>query len=264
MECPNCQNDEDFVQDREGYTCLRCGAVPDLRLIVDTVAPTYYGDDGVPTDVGPVRKPSPVRSSHYHRPYHLREQLSQWLGTGPGALPWIVSAVSRLLPNSKHLDSERIKSACRSIGARKFAERWHDVRRKILISRGQPVTIAYPSENQLRGILSDFDRVSNAFDRRLYAHGSRRTRKDSYFGNAGPLARHNLPNYHLVIHHLFIRQGIRRRVDAHFYFPLLKSQKVLAKLHKMWEIICEELNWRVTPLTVLTNPEYTHDQAYRA
>lgn len=199
-----------------------------------------------------------------HSLRQLREQLSQWLGTGPGALPWIVSAVSRLLPNSKHLDSERIKSACRSIGARKFAERWHDVRRKILISRGQPVTIAYPSENQLRGILSDFDRVSNAFDRRLYAHGSRRTRKDSYFGNAGPLARHNLPNYHLVIHHLFIRQGIRRRVDAHFYFPLLKSQKVLAKLHKMWEIICEELNWRVTPLTVLTNPEYTHDQAYRA
>lgn len=70
-------------------------------------------------------------------------------------------------------------------------------------------------------------------------------------------------NYHLVIHQLFIRRGIRKRVSAHFYFPLLKSEKVLAKLHRMWKIICDELGWICTPLNVLVDPEYTYDLNYR-
>ena len=264
MECPNCQNDEDFILDLEGYICACCGCVPEVGVVVDDVAPTYYGDDGIPNDPGPLNRPVAARSSHYHRPYHLREQLSQWLGTGPRALQWVVDSVGRCIPSSRELNSERIKAACREIKAHKYAERWCDIRRRVLLARGQPVRMLFPSGDQLRNILADFDGVSRAFDRTLYRSGRRKTKKDDIFGrNAQPLSRHNMLNYHLVIHHLFIRRGVRRRVQAHFFFPLLKSEKVLAKLHRMWEVICKDLGWPVTPLKVLIDPTYTYDATYR-
>lgn len=121
----------------------------------------------------------------------------------------------------------------------------------------------FPTGPELHVILGEFDAVSRAFDKKLYAPGRRRTRKDYVFSSTHSLARHNLPNYHLVLHHLFIRRGIRKRIGAHFYFPLLKSEKVLTKLHRMWAIICEELSWPVTPASVVANLDYADDDRWR-
>jgi len=61
---------------------------------------------------------------------------------------------------------------------------------------------------------------------------------------------------------LFCRfqQGLRSHFNIHFYFPLLRTKKVLLRLLAMWKKIAEANNWAyIATMEVLTSPTYAHD-----
>lgn len=57
-----------------------------------------------------------------------------------------------------------------------------------------------------------------------------------------------------------MRRGphIRRQVEAHFYFPLLKTEKVLLSIHAMWAVICRHLRWYCPPLSHVLDRRYRY------
>lgn len=93
----------------------------------------------------------------------------------------------------------------------------------------------YPTIEQFESICRMFLAASDIFDR-LNVHG-----------------RHNMPNYNLCWHQITHHLGIRHHVESRFYWPLLKTPKVLASLLVMWRRIAEPLNWRVAGLEELTS-----------
>lgn len=187
---------------------------------------------------------------------HARPKLAQIVGISLAALP------------DEQLDSETIKRTCRAIpGGRKYAERWIDCRYRILERRrdylgtGSDPTIVYPTPKQFSRVRNEFVEISRAFDKVLYKPGRRRTRKDTEYSSSHELARHNIINYHFIFHNLLLRAGCRRAVSAHFFFSLLSTERVLSHLHAMWTVLCEHLNWEVTPLSVLLDQTYDQDPA---
>ena len=78
-----------------------------------------------------------------------------------------------------------------------------------------------------------------------------------------PLARHNFPNYNFAFHQIFYMQGMRKEIDTHFFFPLLRTPRVLLNLLEMWKIIATDLGWpHIETLSVLTDPTYSKDPAF--
>ena len=62
-------------------------------------------------------------------------------------------------------------------------------------------------------------------------------------------------------HCLLMRRGpgIRKSVDAHFYFPLLRTEKVLREIHSMWQVICDYLDWCCPDLENIIDHKYRND-----
>lgn len=51
---------------------------------------------------------------------------------------------------------------------------------------------------------------------------------------------------------------LRRDVQAHFFFPLLRTEAVLRTIHAMWSLICEFNRWSCPPLEHIIDPKYRH------
>jgi len=117
----------------------------------------------------------------------------------------------------------------------------------------------FPHNNSCDMLIEKFGVASKAFDKLLYRGGARWTGKDGTFQSKHPLARHNFPNYNLVIHQLLWQLEQRKHVDAHFYFPLLVTEKVLHRLIEMWSVIAKECEWQVASYEVLIHPKYELD-----
>ncbi len=252
--CGNCGGSR-FVRDHAEATiiCSLCGLVCTGQHLCHTV------DDYARAAF--IQK-NQSRSSKYYRAYHFFEQLAQWFRTGPSCPLWVAALCDSILRDRtvEQLDSETIKTTCRGIpGARKYAERWIDCRYQILGRRGIANRIAYPDGRELSQLRNEFIKVSRAFDHKLYKRGRRPTRKDNEHGSTHALARHNLVNYHFIIHFLMLRAGCRRRVNAHFFFPLLSTERVLLHLYELWKVICAHLQWDVLSLDVLRDTTYDSD-----
>lgn len=71
----------------------------------------------------------------------------------------------------------------------------------------------------------------------------------------------DFPNYNFVWHCLLMRRGplVRKSVDAHFYFPLLRTEKVLHEIHAMWKVICNHLDWLCPDLKDILDKKYRND-----
>lgn len=66
----------------------------------------------------------------------------------------------------------------------------------------------------------------------------------------------------LLFHVLFMREGIRNKLDAHFFLPLLRSRRVLANLMGMLGDICGKLEWQLPSMDDLRSPTYANDKTY--
>jgi len=157
------------------------------------------------------------------------------------------------------LDSAFVKRVCRSIGFSKYAERWVYIRSVCLTRLGIPNVMSFPDNLKCDKLVERFKLASRAFDKLLYKGGARWTGKDGSYKSEHELARHNFPNYNLVIHQLLWQLECRKLVNAHFFFPLLVTEKVLHKLLAMWTIIAEECKWDVAPYETLVHPRYELD-----
>lgn len=131
-----------------------------------------------------------------------------------------------------------------------------------MLAMGINCVTVVPSSEKWMGFVNDFNRASLAFDVLLYRGGKRRTSKDNMWGTHHELSRHNFPNYNLVMHHIFALNGFRQRIDAHFFFPLLRTRKVLERLQAMWVVICEFNNWRVNDLDTILDKTYNSDRCH--
>lgn len=218
----------------------------------------------------------------YQRAYHFSERMAQWTLSGPPTPHWIVEVVYQTWIRRKRkktyprlafsfqpaqrkrqldtiLNANFVKKVCRSMNQSKWAERWVEIRFQCLQRQNIPMQITYPSNYEMDEIIRTFKLVSQTFDRKLYKGGARRTGKDHNFHSDHPLARHNLMNYNLIMHQLLFMLDIRRKVNAHFYFPLLVTEKVLRRLLEMWQIIADTYGWETADYDTLTDPNYAKD-----
>jgi hypothetical protein len=156
--------------------------------------------------------------------------------------------------------------------------RWIWIRREALRLLQIPFEQTLVRDTDLLAICKEFNTASNAFDACLYRGGSRRTPRDNLWRSEHQLARHNFPvslvrqvdfaraadcplqNYNFVWHCLLMRRGkgVRKSVDAHFYFPMLRTPKVLQEIHHMWSVMCEHAGWDCPPLSHLLDRKYRH------
>lgn len=69
---------------------------------------------------------------------------------------------------------------------------------------------------------------------------------------------HHTPPVLVVWHCLFMRRGrgLRRDVQAHFFFPLLRTETVLRTIHSMWQLICSFCHWDCPPLEHILDRNY--------
>jgi uncharacterized protein (DUF983 family) len=253
FRCPNCDGDaffDDILQDAR--ICTSCGMVGDhIHYCYDL---SGYAVSRVALVYG--------TRSEYRRVYHFSERLAQWLRIGPRVPVWLVDGVDALLGDRKgeeslaeYLDCAVLKGLCRSVGlfAVKYSERWIDLRAELLERRGVSSPMVYPSNNELDILRRRFGEASVVFDQRFYTHGNRRTAKDNHFNSNHDLARHNFVNYNYCMHQLLWQLGLQQKCNAHFFFPLLRTKKVLIDLQFMWEVICKETGWPCADLATLTN-----------
>jgi len=119
--------------------------------------------------------------------------------------------------------------------------------------------VRYLNNTEYNKFVQMFARASDTFDRLLYKSGRKRTSRDNIHGSDHALSRHNFPNYNFTIHMLLFQLGARKKVNAHFYFPLLKTDKVLERLRCMWKIIAEENNWKAPQVAVIKDRRYSLD-----
>lgn len=108
----------------------------------------------------------------------------------------------------------------------KFSERWIQIRIGIFARRGNPVVMRYPSIDQFAAICRMFLAASDMFDR--IPHGGR----------------HNMTNYNMCWHQITHHLGIRHEIESHFYWPLLKTPKVLQRLLGTWIKIADKFGWK--------------------
>ena len=126
--------------------------------------------------------------------------------------------------------------------------------------RGVKIRMNYPTIEQFEQICRMFLAASDAFDRMLFKPGSRRTDKDRLYSSESHCSRHNMPNYNLCWHQITYHLGIRAQTEAHFYWPLLKTTKVLTNLQEMWGIIAKKFSWNYAEdLATLLDPDYKLD-----
>jgi hypothetical protein len=179
-----------------------------------------------------------------------------------------------------HLTPEFIKQTCRAEGCETYGERWIEIRFRVWnnyvrvegqwIRRGLgmrehlDVAADHPrfSDNELNLLRHRFLEASIAFDQTLYRTGKRRTRRDNLIKSNTGVAhcRHNMPNYNFVIHQLLCRMGIRERSEAHFYFFLPRTTKVIRELESMWRVMCAKLGWRYIPREVIWDRDRTYSR----
>lgn len=141
----------------------------------------------------------------------------------------------------------------------KYAERWMAIRKKVAQRRGWWVYQTFPTNKELAAFEERFEHASKMFDQKLYKPGKRKTSKDISGGSAHPLARHNMPNFNFVSHQIFMQLGIRKKIDAHFYWRLPKTDKVINTLTDQWRVICKYLEWPCFEASMVTNAEYAED-----
>lgn len=120
-------------------------------------------------------------------------------------------------------------------------------------------SIRYPSNAEMLVINALFYKASKRFDSTMYKSGARRTKKDNLISSEDEMGRHNFPNYNYAMHQLHWMLGIRRHCRCHFYWPLLKTAKVLVSLQRMWERLMHYLGWICAPLEVILEPNYSFD-----
>lgn len=256
FKCDNCGNTDidgyrdDFVEDFR--ICKACGCIVSdhLNYCYDLGG---YSFSRVLLVYG--------TKSEYRRVYHFSERLAQWLRIGPCSPGWLVDGVDAFIGRRAtkkqivdHLNAGVVKEHCRSVGlyAMKYAERWIDVRMKIIERRGiDEYKIVYPTPAQIEEMKRRFAEASHIFDLLFYKQGNRRTAKDNVHNSEDFLARHNFVNYNYCIHQLLWSIGMHGACEAHFYFPLLRTDKVLKHLETRWARICEKLDWDYASLEEL-------------
>lgn len=136
--------------------------------------------------------------------------------------------------------------------------RWIWIRREALRLRGLDSGQVLVRDCELAAIVADFKSASVAFDALLYRTRSGGPPRDNSGRPFSHLSRHNFPNYNFVWHCLFMRRGrgLRRDVQAHFFFPLLRTETVLRTIHSMWQLICSFCHWDCPPLEHILDRNY--------
>lgn len=235
-QCTNCGNNsaDDFVViaadgDR---VCTQCGMVDSNFLLLvpeyDTSADFY--------------SLCSRRPNGYKRIYHWNEQLAQFTRDGPSAPDFIVQAVTEKarqhgLRDEFSIDIRFVKTTCASLEAKKYAERWIDIRARVLRQLSIPNSQRLPSGRQVQRMRADFARASYSFDRQLYKTGKRRTDHDLHFGqSADKPGRHNFPNYAYV----GIAQGSCGEDLSRFQYKSLRREgrrRLCTGVHKLGTVV---------------------------
>lgn len=57
-----------------------------------------------------------------------------------------------------------------------------------------------------------------------------------------------------------MRRGkhLRRDINAHFFFPLLRTEGVVCTIYGMWRVICDKCGWDCPPLRHILDRRYRH------
>jgi len=268
--------------------CMSCGLVGDrIGFWYDINTTTYNpeeDDNGDYLVAGTEIARLANRPSEYKREYHDNERWAQLLGTGPACPDFMVDAArkyfyrdtsflndgyewlfhpgrqrKRIKKHASKINSVTIRKFFRSVGMTRFAERWIDVRNRIMDSYGYTVIVRFPSSKEINVMRQLFHMASSKFDSTYYRGGKRRTNKDNLVRSERSLARHNMPNYNYVKHQLHWMLGIRKQCMVHYYWPLLKTPKVLDKLDEMWKGLTAELGWPYADKSVIADPHYSYD-----
>lgn len=212
------------------------------------------------------------RPTSYQRRYHFHERLAQADCLGPTAPAYVVEQVYRRACSLRGLSSRAlgkaisqtfIKAVCKRIGAGKFVERWIWIRRTVLQRLCQR-----PGDHvlgsSLRAQLCDwFNRASSEFDFLLFVARGKEEARDCATprGVPGSLQRHNFLNYNFAIHCILLNidRGLRRKINAHFFFPLLRTRRVLERNQQMWTAIADREGWFAPQLAVILHKSYAYD-----
>lgn len=267
--------------------CTGCGCVTD-RIGFWYDVPTSAMDDpeedhGEYINAGSEIARMASRQSEYKRLYHYNERWAQLLLTGPTCPECVVLAASsefrrgtvdnnspewinnyakcfrRFNAHQKKINSVNIRKICRNLGMPNLAERWIDCRLRVMDNLGYNPHIRFPSSVEVRVMCHLFYELSRKFDHMYYRGGKRRTKKDNSLRSERYLARHNFPNYNYTQHQLHWMLGIRRQCNCHFYWPLLKTYKVLLRLQVMWEELTLAMHWPCASLVDILDKNYTYD-----
>jgi len=247
-----------YTNEEEGsQSCERCGAVID-GILYDVDMEMYKAEYAWGT-----------RNSQYIRVYHFHERWAQFLDQAPPAPVWLVYSINELLVNEAALqdktprdlaitiDSHEIKRYCRELRVAKFSERWVQIRHDIQRKHGVSSSRFLPSNEVMEWTNRAFVRASRVFDKILFRSNRGGAQSDH------PRGRHNFLNYNFVFHQFFYMRGMRRQAECHFFFPLLKTARVLENLLQMWALIATELHWPyIATLAELSSPHYAFDLAY--
>lgn len=250
-KCLECMGTEYTIDpDDQSFICVRCGLVSTHRQLLFGDSADYIG--------GILHK----KHTLYQRRYHIRERLAQWLGIGPAPPDWLCVAISKFLPpdaDISHLSQTNIGRMCGLVRMEKYAERWITIRKKVASLRGWDALVPYPTDPELSLFEDMWGRASGTFDMKLYKPGKRSTWKDSGTTSYSKLARHNFNNFNYAAHQIFMLMGLRKKLDAHFYWRLPKTKKVLEELEMRWKIICDNLGWPCFTRLMLIDTSYALD-----
>jgi hypothetical protein len=206
-----------WVQDdaRDELCCCGCGSVRVERVWPTTSYSSCHKYTNLPSK-------SNSAGVLYKRRYHFHERLSQRNNTDPRVPYAVVRQTAAFLasgtggrpiitPYEYHaLDRATLHDALRSIGHKKYCERWVQVKYRLLC--GQPPELdeygvvvedhaelpekwphKWLTDHMQLAFRSYFDAVSAAFDALLFRAGRKQTLKlNATRSNDGPLARHNM------------------------------------------------------------------------